>query len=445
MPPPGRPCASKGKHPAVAWARYQTEAADEGQLRVWFGPGGAFASHGVGVITGAVSNIFVLDADEGPGKQGADTLLNLQTLNGDLSFTVQARRGGGGRHHDLSPPARRVGDNRTQRARSRPRCARRRRLHRRLAVAARIRRLLPVGRSRPPAHHADRRGTSVGRGNGVQGEPPDSTGTAAPRGAPDGGTGEIIRDAWGKVTDGRERHMVGIVCAVIAELARENGALPTVETVIAEAWPSYERTTRPRGVSLEADGRGIGLMRQRAGHMLRRAASGKWKIRPGESGGQALPFDPETGEILGRPPPAILTIAELLALPPPQWLVAGLIPEQSLVVPYGPPKSGKSFLMMSVGLHIADGRPWFGHAVQQGAVVYVMGEGIGGMSLRVRAMLKRYDMAPDIPFFVVRRAVNFREASRGQRPRSHHPGAHRRRAAPAARGGHAGPRHAGSG
>ena len=37
---------------------------------------------------------------------------------------------------------------------------------------------------------------------------------------------------------------------------------------------------------------------------------------------------------------------------------------------------------------------------QQGAVVYVMG-GIGGVSTRVRAMLKRYDMAPDIPFFIV--------------------------------------------
>jgi hypothetical protein len=110
-----------------------------------------------------------------------------------------------------------------------------------------------------------------------------------------------------------------------------------------------------------------------------------------------------------RPPPAILTIAELLALPPPQWLVAGLIPEQALVVPYGPPKSGKSFLMMSAALHIAAGRDWFGHAVQQGAVVYVMGEGIGGMGTRIRAMLTRYDMAPDVPFFIVRRAVNFRD------------------------------------
>jgi hypothetical protein len=121
-----------------------------------------------------------------------------------------------------------------------------------------------------------------------------------------------------------------------------------------------------------------------------------------------LPFKAEK-PTRARPPPAILTIAELLALPPPQWLVAGLIPEQSLVVPYGPPKSGKSFLMMSAALHIAAGRDWFGHTVQQGAVVYVMGEGIGGMGTRIRAMLTRYDMAADVPFFIVRRAVNFRD------------------------------------
>ena len=65
--------------------------------------------------------------------------------------------------------------------------------------------------------------------------------------------------------------------------------------------------------------------------------------------------------------------------------------------------------MMSVGLHIAAGLEWFGHTVQQGAVVYVMGEGIGGMKVRVRAMLTRYGMAPGVPFFIVRRAVNFRD------------------------------------
>ena len=349
---------------------------------------------------------MVIDVDEGPGKAGGDTINDLQFLNGDLPHTVTARTGGGGRHIFV--------------------------LHPRDVWIATGRNVLGPGVdvrgdggfivAAPSLHESGRyylwdaaahpRDTAIAAAPAwliemAEAPPPDPTGQRD-RG-PSTGTGEIVRDAWGKVIDGRERFMIGIICGCIASMARETGALPTVEAVVAEAWPTYERGARARGASLEADGRGIALMRQRVPHFLRRAETGKWKIRPGEGGGQALPFDPETGEILGRPPPAILTIAELLALPPPQWLVAGLIPEQSLVVPYGPPKSGKSFLMMSVGLHIADGRPWFGYAVQQGAVVYVMGEGIGGMSLRVRAMLKRYDMAPDIPFFIVRRAVNFRE------------------------------------
>ena len=132
-----------------------------------------------------------------------------------------------------------------------------------------------------------------------------------------------------------------------------------------------------------------------------------------KSNGAAAPNGQTRGHAAAGPasPSLILTIAELLALPRPVWLVGGLIPDQSLVVPYGPPKSFKSFLMMSAGLHIADGRDWFGHPVRQGAVVYVMGEGIGGMGQRVRAMLTRYGMARDIPFFIVRKAVNFRDAA----------------------------------
>lgn len=103
----------------------------------------------------------------------------------------------------------------------------------------------------------------------------------------------------------------------------------------------------------------------------------------------------------------ILTLTELIALPPPKWLVHGLIPEKSLVVPYGPPKSGKTFIILSLGMHIAAGRSWFNHPVQEGAVVYIAGEGTGGMSTRVQAMMTKYGITADVPFFTVRRAVNF--------------------------------------
>jgi hypothetical protein len=109
--------------------------------------------------------------------------------------------------------------------------------------------------------------------------------------------------------------------------------------------------------------------------------------------------------------PAILSLAELDALPPPRWLIEGLFPEASLIVPYGPPKAGKTFIVLSAALHIAADRSWFGHPVQTGAVVYVAGEGVGGLAARVRAMRAHHDIPVDTPFFVIPRAVNLRDGT----------------------------------
>ena len=406
--PAGSACASKGKHPAVAWTRYQTEAADEGQLRVWFGPGGAFASYGVGVITGAVSNIFVLDADEGPGKQGADTLLNLQTLNGDLSFTVQARTGGGGRHmiyrhprdvwvttgrNVLGPGLDVRGDGGFIVASPS--------LHESGAFylwdEAAHPRTTPIAAAPPWVVEM------------ASGEPPDVTGTAAPRRAPDGGTGEIIRDAWGKVTDGRERHMVGIVCAVIAELTRENGALPTVETVIAEAWPSYERTTRARGDSLEADGRGIGLMRQRAGHMLRRAASGKWKVDPFTKGAASARDGPDTGDTrsdtgggTGKLPPILDAAAFLATFTMPDYLVDGVIQRGRLHALTSPTGHGKTAVALFLACMMGMGRNIGALEVTQGNVLFMGGENPDDLCVRLHAACRAYGIMPGmLPVYVM--------------------------------------------
>jgi hypothetical protein len=107
--------------------------------------------------------------------------------------------------------------------------------------------------------------------------------------------------------------------------------------------------------------------------------------------------------------PLILTMRQLDALPPPEWLVHGLLPEKSLVVAFGPPKAFKSFVALSLALHIADDKPWFGHTVRQGVAVYIAGEGTGGLSTRLRAMRTAYDINIDAPLFVIRKAVNFRD------------------------------------
>jgi hypothetical protein len=131
-------------------------------------------------------------------------------------------------------------------------------------------------------------------------------------------------------------------------------------------------------------------------------------------------YDPETGEILGVPEggtpvpahpahPRLLSIAEIEAMPPPEWIIDGLLPAQGLIIPYGPPKVGKTFVVLSMGLHIAAGKDWCGRAVRQGVVVYIAGEGLGGLALRIKAMRLEYDIPADVPFFVRPKAVNFRD------------------------------------
>ncbi len=52
---------------------------------------------------------------------------------------------------------------------------------------------------------------------------------------------------------------------------------------------------------------------------------------------------------------------------------------------YGHPGIGKSFLALDMAASVAAGRPWHGHDVVQGQVLYVAGEGVGDLGLRVRA------------------------------------------------------------
>jgi hypothetical protein len=94
-------------------------------------------------------------------------------------------------------------------------------------------------------------------------------------------------------------------------------------------------------------------------------------------------------------------------LPPPEWLIKGLFPAKGLIVPYGPPKGGKTFIVLSACLHIAAGRDWFDRPVQSGGVIYIAGEGIGGLGIRTRAMRSHYNIPVNIPFWIVRRAINF--------------------------------------
>ena len=397
----GAACVSKGKHPAMAWQPFQKERASLAMLEAWFT--GPFKGYGIGLITGAVSGFFVVDVDQGPGKPGADTIRNLQIIHGDLPETPMALTGGGGIHYLMRHPG---GDVTIVTARNVLGPGVDIRGDGGFIVAAPS--LHASGRFYLWDEHAHPKTTPLAEapawvvematqaGSGGAGSG-GAAGSAAPT-----GSGEIVRDGWGWVVDGRERHMIGVICGCIASHLKDCGLLPSVEEVFAEAWPTYSASTRARGASLEADHRGETLMRQRIGHMLRRAARGKWEIKPegkgpdmsGNEEGMSKSDKPETppAEFLATP----FDPAELANLPRRKWVYAHFLIEGFVSVLGAPGGSGKTAYAYLVALAVVLFRELLGEKVhEQGSVwIYNLEDPRDELVRRMGAALQHHGISP---------------------------------------------------
>jgi hypothetical protein len=87
------------------------------------------------------------------------------------------------------------------------------------------------------------------------------------------------------------------------------------------------------------------------------------------------------------------------------YLVKGLLVTSGLTVIWGPPKCGKSFWALDLGLHIALGWDYRGHKVQQTTVVYVALEGRHGFPARIEAFRQRHNVA-EAPFYLLLTALD---------------------------------------
>ena len=93
---------------------------------------------------------------------------------------------------------------------------------------------------------------------------------------------------------------------------------------------------------------------------------------------------------IGDPRFRLLSDEELLTLPDPDWLIQKYLPAGGLIVLYGKPASGKSFLALDWAMHIATGRSWLEFDVRRGQVLYVVAEGGTSFKSRVRAWHKAF-------------------------------------------------------
>lgn len=83
-------CPTPGKHPAIQWTEYSKRLPTRKEIRSWFTK--EFTGANIGLATGLVSNLVVVDLDGKKGEKTARRALGLP-LN-----TLASRTGGGGLH-----------------------------------------------------------------------------------------------------------------------------------------------------------------------------------------------------------------------------------------------------------------------------------------------------------------------------------------------------------
>jgi hypothetical protein len=87
------PMQPHGKRPLVAWREFQQRIAGADEIDRWFRH---WPEANVGIVTGRVSGVVVVDVDLRHG--GPDSVTAAEAAHGPLPRTVEAATGGGGRH-----------------------------------------------------------------------------------------------------------------------------------------------------------------------------------------------------------------------------------------------------------------------------------------------------------------------------------------------------------
>jgi hypothetical protein len=95
------PIEPRGKRPLVGWREFQYRRADPAQIDAWFA---RWPDANVGIVTGRVSGLVVIDVDAQHG--GLESLQALKASQQLTVPTVEAVTGGGGRHFYLAHPRR---------------------------------------------------------------------------------------------------------------------------------------------------------------------------------------------------------------------------------------------------------------------------------------------------------------------------------------------------
>lgn len=111
-----------------------------------------------------------------------------------------------------------------------------------------------------------------------------------------------------------------------------------------------------------------------------------------------------------------LSISSVLdKLGPIDWRVENFFEKNTTGLLFGDAGSYKSFVALDIALHIAAGKDWHGNKVAQGPVIYIAGEGHGGLARRFAAWQQYHETdISKLPIYVSNAATGFCEPERTQ-------------------------------
>ena len=406
----------------MRWKPYQAERPDKVQLARWFGDP-RHRDCGLGLITGEISGrIFAIDVDVGPGKTGAEDWDALQLRHGDV-VTWRARSGGGGNHWFFRAPE----GLRTKSAKG--------------VIGPHVDVRGDGGfLVLPPTVHPNGR-----RYEWLDGWHPDECdladapdwllayvrddGSSSPasvvvnlpsRSEPAHDRRTRPTDVWGRTVDGREEAMRDAVWEALVRAWIERDGTPFEPEELAEfeqdLWAEFSASIVPRPEDRPEE-RGFPALRRRVRYALRHWGKGGRIDQAAQEprhddGGRPMPEPTLPG---GAKASAARTsrhadprdnlqedlrnipVSELLALPPIEYLIEGLIPKASTGFIAGESSSLKSFVALDLCLKTTNLRfdDWFDHTIRDhGDAIYCVLEGRAGVPQRLKGWAKHHGLVP---------------------------------------------------
>jgi AAA domain len=119
----------------------------------------------------------------------------------------------------------------------------------------------------------------------------------------------------------------------------------------------------------------------------------------------------EGDEAVKSKQPSILMLDALGQVGEASDFVEGTLCDGQISAWSGEPNAGKTFVALDLGMRVALGWRWHGREVDRGGVIFIAGEGAGGIKQRIAAFRQHHgmDKTADAWFAVVPVAVNFRD------------------------------------